>query len=302
MTQRRILDQPEQFFINAIRQQPPNGGDLVCGEMVEEHPGFTVWHINYRSHELRISGLMAQPHGTPPFPSVIMNHGFFPPENYYSGKGAKHELRALAERGYLTIVPDYRNYGNSDSGDNTFHPGYLHDVRNLMPALTRLPRVDRNRIAMMGHSMGAGLTLQTLATTDGIRAAALLGTVTGRETERYEARLNRWSRDSGAAARGLDSFSERYGTPESAPESVDRMSVINFLDTVDIPIIMHHGDEDNICPLRWANEIRERLVSHGKHVDFHLYPDAGHVFRDDSFDVMIERTDRFFRTHMNIAN
>jgi uncharacterized protein len=302
MTQRRDLDEPEQFFIDKIRQQPPDGGEMVCGEMVEELPGATVWNVSYRSQELRISGLMAQPHGTPPFPSVIINHGFFPPEDYYSGKGSRHELRALAQRGYLTIAPDYRNYGDSDDGDNIFQPGYLHDVRNLMPALAELPQTDETRIAIMGHSMGAGLTLQTLATSEGFRAAALLGSVTGREAERYEARLTRWPHGSGAAARGLDTFSDRYGTPATAPASFDRMSVINYLDAVDVPIIMHHGSEDQICPLQWATEIYECLASQGNVVDFHLYPDAGHVFRDSVFDAMIERTDRFFRTHMDIAN
>jgi uncharacterized protein len=302
MTPERDLEKPDQFFIETIRQQPPDGGDFVSGDLVEEHPGCTIQQVTYRSHDLRVSGLMACPAGTPPFPAVIINHGFFPPENYYSGKGTRHELRALAERGYLTIAPDYRNYGDSDPGDNVLQPGYLHDVRNLIPALAELPQVDQKRIAMMGHSMGAGLTLQTLATMNGIRAAALLGAVTGREAERYDARLNRWAHGSGAAARGLDTFSERYGTPESAPESFERMSVINYLDAVAAPIIMHHGSDDEICPLGWATEIRDRLESHGKHVEFWLYQGAGHVFREEDFDAMIERTDRFFRTHMDIAS
>jgi dipeptidyl aminopeptidase/acylaminoacyl peptidase len=175
-------------------------------------------------------------------------------------------------------------------------------VRNLVPALAELSIVDETRIAMMGHSMGAGLTLQTLATMNGILAAALLGAVTGREAERYDARLNRWSHGSGAAARGLDTFSERYGTPESAPESFERMSVINYLDAVAAPVIMHHGSKDEICPVEWATAIRDELEALQKHVAFYLYTDAGHVFRDDAFEAMIERTDRFFRAHMDLAS
>jgi dipeptidyl aminopeptidase/acylaminoacyl peptidase len=153
---------------------------------------------------------------------------------------------------------------------------------------------------MIGHSMGAGITLQCLATGSDVRGAALLGAVTGREAERYNARLNRWSHGSGAAARGLDEFTQRFGSPDEAPVSYDRMSVINYLHVVETPIIMHHGEMDEVCPLDWATEIRDTLKSAGKEVEFHLYHEAGHVFRENSFEVMIGRTDRFFRTHMSI--
>jgi uncharacterized protein len=302
MTHGDTLDRPEQFFLDLIRQQPPEGGDFVCGEPIEVHDRHTVQRVTYRSHSIRVSGLMGRPAGEGPFPVVIINHGFFPPESYYPGKGTKHELRALADRGYLTIAPDYRNYGGSDQGDSTLEPGYLHDVRNLLPAVHELQDADVNRIAMMGHSMGAGLTLQCLATTSGIRAAALLGAVTGRENERYVARRTRWARTPETTLREPDPFAERYGTPEEAPESYARMSVINHLETVETPIIMHHGTADDICPLEWATEIRDRLELLGKSVAFYDYQDAGHVFRDDTFDVMIDRTDRFFQARMDIAS
>ncbi len=300
MTRKHTLNQPEQFFIDRIRQKPPDGGDFVCGEQTEEHERFNVWQVSYRSQSLRISGLMARPHGDGPFPAVIINHGFFPPDRYYPGKGTKHELRALASRGYLTIAPDYRNYGSSDAGETALEPGFLHDVRNLAAALKELQDADSSRIAMMGHSMGAGLTLQCLATTTGIRAAALLGAVTGREAERYEARRTRWARAPETTVRSPDLFSERYGTPETAPESFEQMSVINYLDAVDAPVIMHHGENDVICPVHWATEICDKLKSHGRDVAFYLYPDTGHVFRDAAFEAMIERNDRFFRAHMTI--
>jgi uncharacterized protein len=299
MSRNRVLEQPIDFFIKHIRQRPLSGGDLTCGDLVERYDTFDVYKIFYRSEDLRVSGLLACPHGEGPFPAVIINHGFFPPENYYSGKGTRHELRALAARGYLTVAPDYRNYGDSDRGESTFVPGYLHDVRNLVPALAERDEVDETRIAMMGHSMGAGITLQCLATGSDIITAALLGAVTGREPERYEARRVRWSHAGGAASRGLDGFTERFGSPEEAPASYEQMSVINYLAEVDAPVIMHHGAEDEICPVFWATDIRDALEAAGKPVEFHLYAHAGHVFRDETFDTMIERTDRFFRAHMN---
>ena len=295
--ERSHFNRPVDHFIERIRERPLDGRDMMLGDVVETHEGFHVHEMSYISDGLRITGLIAIPLETGPHPGVIINHGFFPVDRYYPGKGTKHEMGALAARGYLVAAPDYRGYGNSDPGDNTFLPGFVHDVRNLVPALSELEQVDSSRLAMMGHSMGAGITLQCLATGSNVHAAALLGAVTAREPERYEARRYRWTNGT-SAARSLEDFVARFGTPTDAPDSYERMSTINYLDAITAPIIMHHGAKDEVCPITWGFDLRDALLAAGKTVEFHQYTDAGHVLRDADFEQMVDRTDRFFRRQL----
>jgi len=75
------------------------------------------------------------------------------------GKPDLHYALELAERGYVTLAPDYPNFG-----DYKFDP-YAHGFasatmkaifnhRRAIDLLQSLPEVDPNRIAVIGHSLG----------------------------------------------------------------------------------------------------------------------------------------------------
>ena len=83
------------------------------------------------------------------------------------GLGGKPNLRyglELAERGYVTLMPDYPGFG-----DNRFDPykhGYasttMKGIWNHMRAvdlLQGLPEVDESRIGCIGHSLGGHNTM-----------------------------------------------------------------------------------------------------------------------------------------------
>ncbi|HZT33770.1 MAG TPA: alpha/beta fold hydrolase [Bryobacteraceae bacterium] len=80
------------------------------------------------------------------------------------GKPNLHYAAELAERGYVTLAPDYPNFG-----DYTFDPyahGYasatMKGIFNHMRAidlLASLPEVDARRIGAIGHSLGGHNTL-----------------------------------------------------------------------------------------------------------------------------------------------
>jgi dienelactone hydrolase len=79
-----------------------------------------------------------------------------------AGMGGREELqyaRELAERGYVTLAPDYPNFG--DYRLDVYKAGYfsatMKGIWNHMRAvdlLESLPQVDRKRIGVIGHSLG----------------------------------------------------------------------------------------------------------------------------------------------------
>jgi dienelactone hydrolase len=86
-----------------------------------------------------------------------------------------HYAAELAERGYVTLAPDYPSFGDYryDFARSRFASGSLKAVANNRRAidlLQQLPEVDPERIGCIGHSLGGHNTLFTAAFEPRIKA------------------------------------------------------------------------------------------------------------------------------------
>jgi hypothetical protein len=82
----------------------------------------------------------------------------------------------LAERGYVTLAPDYPHFGEDkfDLDRSTYQSGSMKAIWNNMRAidlLTSLPEVDAERIGCIGHSLGGHNTMFTTVFDQRIKAA-----------------------------------------------------------------------------------------------------------------------------------
>ncbi len=95
-----------------------------------------------------------------------------------AGLGGKPDLqyaRELAERGYVTLAPDYPNFGDYkvDADAMGYVSTTMKGVWNHMRAvdlLQSLPEVDAKRIGVIGHSLGGHNSLYLAAFDTRIRA------------------------------------------------------------------------------------------------------------------------------------
>jgi dienelactone hydrolase len=76
-----------------------------------------------------------------------------------AGRTNLHYARELAERGYVTLAPDYPNFG--DYRRDAYAAGYasatlqgLVNHRRALDLLASMPEVDPRRIGVIGHSLG----------------------------------------------------------------------------------------------------------------------------------------------------
>jgi predicted dienelactone hydrolase len=88
-----------------------------------------------------------------------------------------HYAKELAQRGYVTLAPDYPSFGESKDynfdADN-YTSGTMkaiYDNTRAIDLLQSLPEVDPNRIGCIGHSLGGHNTLFTAAFDERIKAA-----------------------------------------------------------------------------------------------------------------------------------
>jgi dipeptidyl aminopeptidase/acylaminoacyl peptidase len=242
----------------------------------------------YRSDGLKISGMMNVPVGNGPFPVVVLCHGYIEPSRYATGDGTWRQADYLAEHGYLTLAPDYRNHGASDIARSFFHIGYAEDVLHLIASIPSLDKADPRRVGLWGHSMGGAIALKAAVVSKTADAVVLFGSVSGDERVNYANGMG-----NGPGVYGI----ELLGSPRSNPLVYKRMSPIRYLQ-YSPPLSIHHGEADSIVPADWSKELYAAALEQGAPAELYLYPKGGHTLRGEDWEQAMERTLAFLDRHV----
>lgn len=254
-----------------------DGRDLRLGRVLARNDAYTRYFVTYASGSLRISGIMNVPTGPGPYPVLVLNHGYIDPAIYTNGRGLAREQDYLARRGYVVLHTDYRNHAqSSDDGRSELNLrlGYTEDVINAVLAIkqSRLPYLDRERIGLLGRSMGGGITYNVLVAQPGlVKAAVVYAPVSSDAVDNF----NRWTRTEPALATAII---RAYGAPERNPAFWRNLSAVNFFDRVTEPILIQHGTADESCPIAWSRETLAALKKAGKNATMYTYPGEHHAF------------------------
>jgi acetyl esterase/lipase len=170
--------------------------------------------------------------------------------------------RALASRGFLVAVPDYRLV------PEVRYPAFLQDsaaaVTFLRGTFGNIDRYggDPNRIVLAGHSAGA-------------YNAAML------------ALDPRWLGEGSAAVKGLVGLAGPYhflpldiaATRNAFGQEPDLPSTqpLNFAGAGDPPALLLHGADDTLVRSAKSTALAERLRQAGVSAESRIYPGVGHV-------------------------
>jgi len=125
------------------------------------HP-VTLSDLNLGGFEVRLAGPNGKTLfawfvpglGVAPTPAVLVMHGW----------GANSAMMAacllpLQQAGMATLLVDARCHGQSDDEDFTSLPRFAEDIASGLDWLREQSQVDRGRLAVVGHSVGAGAAL-----------------------------------------------------------------------------------------------------------------------------------------------
>ena len=281
------------YTIEGLRARNYPGGPLEVKWVITTTSHYTRYYIAYPSDDLTISGVMQVPHGEGPFPVVILNHGYIAPARYWSGADTWRAADYLARRGYLTIAPDFRGWGESDSGPNFFRSGLVIDVLNLISSLPSVPQADPQQVGMWGHSLGGGVTSKAITIDQRVKAAVLYGPVSAHDAEV----MQRWPdwRQGGDAD---DPLWQSYRQAARDEAFLQRTSPIPYFDLVTAAVQIHQGTADTTTPPRWAKAIYDALLATDKEVEYYTYEGQGHAFQGEAWALFMERVAAFFDTHL----
>ena len=278
-----------------VRRSRPQDRPLLA-----DHGAYRRYIITYRGDGLTISGVMNVPDGKGPFPVLVLNHGYIDPDSYAPGQGMAREHDYLARHGYVVLHTDYRGHASSDNDKNVDYElrlPYAVDTINAVKAVksSKLPFLDKDRVGWLGRSMGGGVTLTALVSQPGlVDAAVIYASVSSLAADNWK----QFYRPSEDRARTNRRIARTYGLPDESPEFWRAASSRPYFDRVTEPLLVHHGIQDDTCPIRWSEATVEALKAAGKDVTFVKYRGEGHRF-DRQWQRSIERTVDFFDTHLD---
>lgn len=304
----------EPYTIAGLQARDYPGGTIQIRAIREQHSAFTRAYIDYPSDELTITGDMYIPAGTGPFPVVILLHGYYDRAGYWTGLGTWQNAEYLARNGYLTIAPDFRSWGESDTGINLFATGLVIDTLNLISSLASLPQADVARVGVWGHSMGGGVATKVLTIDDRIKAGVLYAPNSANDADL----MSRWgagclpgeSQQAGDQCNpaeiippdASDPLTQAYFAAATDPVQMQHLASIYHLENISAPIQIHIGTADGQTlvqtPPEWSFDLYTALQTAEKEVTYWEYADQGHFFTGASWSLFMERTVGFFDEHL----
>ena len=220
--------------------------------------------VRYKARDdLEIPALVTVPKGEGPFPAVVLPHGG-PAARDYWGFGLWPQL--LANRGYVVIQPQFRistGFGRKhfEAGFSQWGLAMQDDLEDAAQYLVKRGLADPERLAIFGWSYGG--------------YAAFVGAA--RDPNPYKCAI------SGAGVADLPFFRAWLADIGDFMEKAYRTTVegLNALDmakSVDVPLLVVHGDLDERVPIAESRKFVARLKKHGKQHEFIELEGANHFY------------------------
>ncbi len=191
-------------------------------------------------------GHLYVPDGTARLPGVLVLHTAAGP-----GPNLEAFAKELAGAGYVTLAPDLFALHDFGPDGRTDHPLIAGDLKGALDSLAAQPRVDPERLGVVGFSFGGRAAVQlALAQPARFRAVVVYYAIAS------HAELGRAV--SGRAAR--------------AEPLAARVHALRA------PVLIHHGEADASVPVEQARLLHRAILAAGKSCTLHTYPGADHLF------------------------
>jgi dienelactone hydrolase len=195
------------------------------------------------------------------------------------GRESLHYAHHLAERGYVTLSPDYPSFGEYDYDfkKSSFQSGTMKAIWNNMcgvDLLQALPEVDGDRIGCVGHSLGGHNTMFTAVFDERIKALVSCCGFTS-FPKYYGGKIKGWTSD-----RYMPRIETVYGLkPEKVPFDFPEV-VAAFAPRAFLAVAPLHDDNFEVSGVKdcmaAARPVYELLGAGEKLAA--IYPDCAHDF------------------------
>ncbi|MEQ1490337.1 MAG: alpha/beta fold hydrolase [Terricaulis sp.] len=223
--------------------------------------------VNYTAQDgQQLWGYLTTPSGAGPYPTVVMPHGGPQSRDSYE---FDFIVQFLVSRGYAVFQPNFR--GSEGSGRSFARAGYgqwgrrmQSDITDGVQSLISTGVARADRICIAGISYGGYAALAGAALTPdlykcAISIAGLSDLPEFLESERA---------DSGRRSDLYAYWREAIGDPSENRDQLIAASPRRQIEHISIPILLIHGESDQVTLASQSERMRDALQSAGKSVRY----------------------------------
>lgn len=269
-----------QYTIKNLQTYPYQTSNIVLEEVIAEEPSYTSFIFSYTTLGRRMTGQINIPDSVTANPTqenkvIIMLRGYVPPEIYTTGVGTKNVAAALAEKGYITVAPNFFGYGDSDpEPENSWVTRFekpiavielLNSIRtngipldtseNLEALVTDAFKKTHNTdsIGIWAHSNGGQIAVTTLEILRESIPTTLWAPVTAPFPYSIQYFSDELADEGKSQRKWIALFEEEY--------DVFDFSLTQHLEDLTGPIQIQHGDSDDAALIYWSQEFVDKVAA-----------------------------------------
>lgn len=223
--------------------------------------------------QLRIHWLARYPDGREALPAVLVH-----PDRGSLAADMEGICLALAKMGYFAAAVDYQRLENLEERNPLLPWKSAEEAMASLDHLRSHPRVDPERVALLGYSKGAILSLQIASLAPWVKAVVAYYPLADFEEWRKEEQRSFWGRLL------LWFYRWEMMTEAGKNHEADLRTVywgnspINLVRKIQSPVLLIHGEKDHTFPVGQSRRLCDALHASGKKCDLFVVPGAGHVF------------------------
>jgi dienelactone hydrolase len=199
---------------------------------------------------------------------------------YAPSERSYYNFQVWSQQGYFVLMPDIV-YEPGRPG-----PSALDAVEHALDAAVATGHVDPERMGLIGHSWGgyqaAYLPTRTNRFAAVVAGAAITDFVSFAGNIHWGPGIPEFSHwETGQARMAVPPWQDPEGHLESSP--------VNFIDQLQTPVLLMHGDSDGTVDFRQGQEYYNYARRAGKRVAMLVYPGADHGLRVEAQQVDYHR-------------
>lgn len=246
-------------------------------------PGYVNLPISYNKETL--------------YPAVIIPHGGPWARDYWSMESFS---QYFSSRGYITLRVNFRGstgFGQKHltagiSGMNTI---MIDDIADATKQLLTLYNIDPNRVFLYGHSYGGYATYMGLVRYPDLYSAGVAVSAPT-DMKLFMKTLKRKKNDF-----AYDFWEVALGSKDA--EYLENISPIEYVENITKPLLILHGEKDEIIDVKHAEIMNKALSRKNKDVNLEIFPYDGHNFENEnSLGDLLDFAELFFKKSTKKSN